>query len=198
MLFNASQRRGVLVLLLLATSLIVIPRQFLHTTPDLFLLLDTVEIPQDSVKREQFAKQYPKITEKKRIIPTKILEINHADSIALVSIKGIGPYYARKIIQYRQQLGGYHSVAQLKELKMKYFELDSFASLFSVDPEAIMKKDLDSLSFKEMVRHPYLEYEDVRLIFEAKRRYQSVSLDVLTEKKVLAVHKLKRLKPYFK
>ncbi|MBQ1754135.1 MAG: helix-hairpin-helix domain-containing protein, partial [Bacteroidales bacterium] len=35
------------------------------------------------------------------------LELNGADSAALVSLRGIGPWYARKILDYRDRLGGF-------------------------------------------------------------------------------------------
>ena len=36
------------------------------------------------------------------------LELNTADSTALVALRGIGPYYARKILAYRDRLGGFY------------------------------------------------------------------------------------------
>ena len=45
-----------------------------------------------------------------------VIELNSADSTALVSIRDIGPYYANKILRYREQLGGFHATRQLKEI----------------------------------------------------------------------------------
>ena len=57
---------------------------------------------------------------------------------------------------------------------------------------------MDSMSFKAILRHPYLEYEDVQLIFNAKRKYGHISIDVLEKQNILAGYKLKKIKPYFK
>lgn len=114
-----------------------------------------------------------------------------------MKVRGIGPFYASRIIRYRERLGGYYSVKQLKELKMKYFNVDSCASLFTVDQSLILKSDLDTMSFKAILKHPYLEYEDVQMIYNAKRKYGHLSYAVLEEHKVLAPHKLKKMKPYF-
>ena len=98
---------------------------------------------------------------------------------------------------YRQRLGGFYAVRQLKELKMNHFNVDSCAGVFTVDPSKIVKYRLDTMSFKAILRHPYLEYEDVQMIFNAKRKYDSLSFQLLEEKKVLPAYKLKKIKPYF-
>ena len=44
------------------------------------------------------------------------LDINRADSLALLDLPGIGPYFAGKVIWYRGKLGGYTCVDQLTEI----------------------------------------------------------------------------------
>ena len=44
------------------------------------------------------------------------VELNTADTATLKKIPGIGSYYARRIVDYRNRLGGFVSVAQLKEM----------------------------------------------------------------------------------
>lgn len=199
MLFNASERKGVLLVLLLATAFIVVPRQFRSKGHDLFLLPIDVEIRNDSVIPLKGGQALP-VHKQKATYTQKIItiELNTADSAALVKVRGIGPYYASKIIRYRERLGGYHRVSQLEELNMKYFHLDSCGAIFKADTSYILKKDLDSLDFKGILRHPYLEYEDVQLIFNAKRKYGHLSYGLLKEKKILLPGTLKKIKPYFK
>ena len=81
---------------------------------------------------------------------------------------------------------------------MKYFNPDSSASLLKVNPALIQKKDFRSLSFKEVLKHPYLEYEEVVLIFQAKKKYGIVTYDTLQKHKVLPIYKLRKIKPYFR
>ena len=46
------------------------------------------------------------------------IDLNRADSTALLGLKGIGPYYAHKILEYRQRLGGYFTtLEQLTEIE---------------------------------------------------------------------------------
>lgn len=193
MLFNASQKKGILLLLGMMICLIVIPRQFLRNEVDWFILTEEVPVETDSLSpftkpTSTYPSQKPKVK----------VELNSADSGLLTTVKGIGPYYASKIIRYRQRLGGYVEVRQLKELKLKYFDVDSLGYQFTVNPKLIVKREMDTMSFKAILRHPYLEYEDVKLIFNAKRKYQTISYSLLEEKKILPAYKLKKIKPYFK
>lgn len=199
MFFSTSERKGVIVLLILITAIIVIPRHIRPESQPLYLLPipissvdDSLFLPKDSVKPPT---TFPSTKSPKLSFP---VDLNTTDSITLVKIKGIGPYYASRIIRYRQRLGGYYAVNQLKELKMTYFNVDSSAHLFRVNPDFIQKSDLDTMSFKAVLRHPYLEYEDVQMIFNAKKKYRHISYDTLEQNKVLARHKLKKIKAYFK
>ena len=86
MIFNSTEREGVLVMLLLITGLIVIPRFVRSGKPAFFLLPEVINIEKDSLRPVSHREISPP------------LELNTADSSALVRIRGIGPYYASKII----------------------------------------------------------------------------------------------------
>lgn len=129
--------------------------------------------------------------------PPRAIELNSADSATLVKIRGIGPYYAMKIIRYREQLGGFYSTKQLKEIKFQYLSIDSLLPRFTVNPTLIRKRELDSLDFKTVLRHPYLEYEDVVLIFNTKRKHGKINYTLLESERILPLFKLKKIKPYF-
>ncbi|MCX6223685.1 MAG: helix-hairpin-helix domain-containing protein [Bacteroidia bacterium] len=95
----------------------------------------------------------------------KILEINSADSIALDELPGIGPAFARRIIKYREKLGGFAYPEQLKEVYgMDSARLAGFIKLISIDTSRIRKMDINKATFKELLAHPYLEYEQVKAI----------------------------------
>jgi len=95
----------------------------------------------------------------------KIIEINSADSITLDLLPGIGPSFARRIIKYRGMLGGFAYPEQLKEV----YGMDSaryygFISQVRIDTSGIRKIDINKATFKELLAHPYLEYEQVKAI----------------------------------
>ncbi len=95
----------------------------------------------------------------------KILEINSADSLALDELPGIGPSFARRIIKYRQMLGGFVSADQLLEVYgMDSARYNGFVRLIRIDTLKVCKLDLNRATFKELLAHPYLEYEQVKAI----------------------------------
>lgn len=200
MIFNSSQRNGVFILLFLIICIIILPGQFLRKSHNFFLLTDSDSWENDSLALlEDSTVSIPTINrphKSGRSVPK--VELNTADSSALDAIRGIGPYYAKRILHYRELLGGYHSIGQLKELRMKYFNVDSSALYFTVDKSLISKRDLDTMEFKSVLRHPYLEYEEVKAIFNAKRQYGRLSYSLLEEKMILPELTLKKIKPYFK
>ena len=95
----------------------------------------------------------------------KLIEINSADSIILDELPGIGPAFARRIIKYREMLGGFAYPEQLKEVYgMDSARLSGFIKLIRVDTSRIRKIDINTATFKELLAHPYLEYDQVKAI----------------------------------
>lgn len=189
MLFYAHEKKGIVVLLVLIAGLVILPRQFLNRELDLFLLpevKDTVELTGTGQKIRAAG------------LTPKQFELNTVDSSTLTMIKGIGPYFAHRIIKYRQQLGGYYSVSQLKELEIKHFDANQFIPLFTTTPGLIARKELNTMAFKEILRHPYLDYDDVKCILEAKNKYGKVSFRLLKDQKILPDDKLEKIKHYFR
>lgn len=98
-----------------------------------------------------------------------IVEINSADTTELTKLYGIGPYYAKKIIVYRDRLGGFYDKSQLLEVfgidSMRYFK---FENQVVVDKGVIKKLNLNTALFNEILKHPYFEYYMVKEIFNLK------------------------------
>lgn len=98
-------------------------------------------------------------------------ELNSTDSLRLVAIPGIGPVYAKRILKYRDILGGYISIEQLKEVYGFSAELyETVKHFFSVDGAAVKKLNLNTDDFKVVNKHPYLSYESTKTIFEWRRK----------------------------
>ncbi|MFA6128421.1 MAG: helix-hairpin-helix domain-containing protein [Bacteroidales bacterium] len=90
------------------------------------------------------------------------IEINSADSVTLLELPGVGPVFAKRILKYRQMLGGFVNLQQLKEVYgMDTVRLNGFIKLISIDTSKIRKLNLNTATFKELLAHPYLEYEQV-------------------------------------
>lgn len=89
--------------------------------------------------------------------PAKKVEINEADSAEFESLPGIGPKLASRIVQYRNSLGGFYTLEQLKEV---YGLKDSF--LQKAEPFLYLRApstqpvNLNSATEASLRSHPYL------------------------------------------
>ena len=100
---------------------------------------------------------------------TMLIELNAADTTALEKINRIGTSLAKRIVEYRQKLGGFYSVEQLLELNgVNEERFSDIAPYLVVDRGKIVKLDLNKSSFKDFTRHPYFEQYIVKAIFEYK------------------------------
>jgi competence protein ComEA len=101
----------------------------------------------------------------------KVIELNAADSLALLSLDGIGPSYATRILKYRKLLGGFYDPVQLKEVYGFSEELYQTVKLqINVDPNLIRKIHLNKDDFKSINKHPYLTYELTKLICNSRQK----------------------------
>jgi len=107
-----------------------------------------------------------------------MVELNSADSATLLSLTGIGPSYAGRIIKYRDRLGGFYMKEQLMEIKgMDSIRFNQFKDQITIDSALIRKLDLNTVAFKDLLKHPYFEYYLVKAIFQKKdeiKRFDSV------------------------
>jgi len=129
---------------------------------------------------------------------TQPIDINRADSADLLPLPGIGPVFAGRIIKYRDLLGGFLSVDQLGEVYGIPLEtVQNIRRLLSIDSLAIRMIRIDSASFRELLRHPYLEYEDVKALVEYRDFKRDIeSSDELRINHILPDSTLRKLDGY--
>jgi DNA uptake protein ComE-like DNA-binding protein len=112
----------------------------------------------------------PLINEKQIILPT-IYGINSADSMQLLEVSGIGPFYAGAIVRYRERLGGFRNLQQLMELyKMDSAKLIKMLPQLCLDSIPIRKLSLNNADFKEILKHPYIDYETTKYIVNKRNK----------------------------
>ncbi|WP_417601795.1 ComEA family DNA-binding protein [Owenweeksia hongkongensis] len=100
-----------------------------------------------------------------------IVEINSADSLKLLSLKGIGPAFSKRILEYRNKLGGFYAKEQLLEVYgMDAERFEKVAPYVNVDESLIKRLDINKATFKELVNHPYLNYEQVKNIVNFREK----------------------------
>jgi len=104
--------------------------------------------------------------------PKTIIEINGADSAHLTQIDGVGPAFAKRIIYYRERLGGFVDKEQLKEVfgmdDLKYNEIKDQVK---VDPSRIHKININTITFDKLRLMPYLSYKQVSAVVEYRKQH---------------------------
>jgi len=147
---------------------------------------DTVRQRHASISSEH--RYQPKINVGETVV------LNTADTTLLKTVPGIGPYFARKIVQYGERLGGYVSVDQLDEIED--FPLDAKIFLVVADP-APRKLNVNKLSLNELKRHPYINFYQARAITDYRRLHGPIhSLQDLRLSKDFPPEAIARLEPY--
>lgn len=90
-----------------------------------------------------------------RFIDIPKVDLNRADSAALEDLPGIGAWYAKRILAYREELGGYSYPEQLLDIyrfdREKYDALADLVYCSPPVPYALWTLPADSLQ-----RHPYI------------------------------------------
>jgi len=130
----------------------------------------------------------------------KLLEINSCDSASFVSLPGIGPVLASRIIKYRHLLGGFASVDQLKDVYGLPVETyDLIKGRLSVDTLAISRININSADYKTLARLPYIEKFEVTSILKYRELKGNISgINELTENKLIGAEKAVKVRPYLK
>lgn len=153
---------------------------------------------QDSIV--QLSDTLLQINRSKQTYPVKLsgdetMDINTADSAQLCRVPGIGPYFARQIIKYRRQLGGYVATEQL--LQIENFPADAIAWLVISDTVGLQRLNVNKLSTRKLMKHPYMGYYRASDIENHKRIYGRVeNIDALRKMPHFTDEDIRRLSPY--
>jgi competence protein ComEA len=111
------------------------------------------------------------VTATKPAANKQLIDLNSVDSTQLVMLKGIGAFYAKTIIKYRNSLGGFVSKEQLLEVwKLDQEKYDSIQDQIIVDNGKIKKININTCKATEL-KHPYLKWSQVNAIVNYRDKH---------------------------
>jgi DNA uptake protein ComE-like DNA-binding protein len=140
---------------------------------------------------EASKKNYPRKT-------SRTIDLNTADTAELQQLRGIGPVLSARIVRYRSLLGGFTDKKQLLEV---YGLPDSvyrrIAPQLSVDTSRIQRLDINTATYGQLVRHPYLDKHQVAAIVRLRERKGAfASLDDLHQIPIIEQETYNKIIPY--
>lgn len=127
------------------------------------------------VSTNQLKQNTEPTNEQGKVSKPALLDLNAADTNALIQLPGIGAYTARKIVDYRERLGGYRSIDQVLEIKSVHIDqFERFSpKLTIVTPFRwldLLHDDMDRLG-----RHPYIGYRFAKLIIAYRNQHPDLT-----------------------
>ena len=128
-----------------------------------------------------------------------LIDINAADSASLTRLYGIGGYYARKIIEYRERVGNFYSVAQLMEIPgIDSVRFGGFARNITADPAAVRYFSLDTAGKYFLARHPYVGAYAARGILLMREKFGAgaCTMENLVKERILSPQMAQKLWHY--
>lgn len=147
---------------------------------------------------DSLSNQFKKVYSNDNNLLADSVELNFADSAKLEHLPGIGPVLAPRIIRYRNLLGGFYSVAQLREvygLSEQHY-LKASPHIY-INGEPFRRFNINFASIEELGMHPYIGFRTARKIIKLKNeRGKYSSVKDLSE--IMTADSITRLSPYLK
>ncbi len=128
------------------------------------------------------------------------IELNAADTFDLQRLKGIGPSFARRILSHRERLGGFLRKDQLLEVwgmdTARYVLVEKY---IKVNGDSIKTINLNQVTFKELLRHPYFSFELTKCIIQYRQKNKKFSvLEELKNIPLVNDSVFRRITPYLR
>ncbi|MGB1646395.1 MAG: ComEA family DNA-binding protein [Crocinitomicaceae bacterium] len=130
--------------------------------------------------------------------PIPLLEINSASKEDLIELNGVGEFYAKQILKYKNELGGFVFIEQLLEVwKMRLETYEKLLPQLIIDTNKIKKINVNTCSLEDLRSHPYLDYYQANSIIKMRMQKDGYNeLQEILESKLINEEEFQRLLPY--
>ena len=157
------------------------------------------KIKQDFAKLYYLTDSSFKVFQPYLLLPSKLpkpqpisIEINSADSMQLLKVKGIGPFYAHKILKYKRETGGFFTLNQLEEafyinantLQEQQQRMAFIKKQLRVNPLKINKFNVNTATQKQLSHHAYITYRQSIKIVSLRKKKRIENWETLLAKKI--------------
>lgn len=156
----------------------------------------SIHIPDGNNIRKSYT--YEVTSEYVRVPEPAEVYINSTNEEELMRFRGIGPGFSKRIITYRNKLGGFHKVEQLKEV---YGLPDStylhIRDRIIINAEGFRKIDINQASEEELAAHPYIGKFMAAYIIRLRQDMKSFrNISDLRQVPLINEEKYRKIVPY--
>ncbi|MEM1214732.1 MAG: helix-hairpin-helix domain-containing protein [Bacteroidota bacterium] len=132
-------------------------------------LLPYIKVPAAEPSANATESSPPKYTPRPVFAGT--IDINQATAEEWQQLRGIGPGYSRRITNFRDKLGGFHSVDQVAETYgLPDSTFQAIRPQLTASPVLQLLR-INHLSVEELAAHPYVRYREARLIVKYRTEH---------------------------
>jgi competence ComEA-like helix-hairpin-helix protein len=137
----------------------------------------TDDKPSEYVKKENEPKRFS----------YSAVDINTGDTTAFISLPGIGSKLAARIVNFRDKLGGFYSIAQVGETYgLRDSTFQKIKQYLKLENTSVEKININTATVDELKAHPYIKYSIANPIV-AYRNEHGLFSKIEDIKKVMAV-----------
>lgn len=99
------------------------------------------------------------------------VNLNLCDTNDIMVVPQFGGKRAKKIVEYREQLGGYHDLKQLSEIYiLRDLKLEFLEKYFTLGETDVKKINVNTADYKTMISHPYFDAYLTKTILNYRKK----------------------------
>lgn len=127
-----------------------------------------------------------------------VVDVNSADTSAFIALPGIGSKLAARIINFREKLGGFYSIEQVREtFGLADSTFQKIRQHLALATTSIKKININTATTDELKKHPYIKWNIANTIIAYRNEHGAFS-NIGDIKKIMTITDdiYKKVAPY--
>ena len=126
------------------------------------------------------------------------IDINTADTTAFISLPGIGNKLASRIVNFRDKLGGFYEVEQVKEtFGLPDSTFQKIKHYLRLESHTVRKININTATIDELKAHPYIKYSIANPIINYRNEHELFSsVEDLKKIMIITDELYRKIEPY--
>ena len=136
--------------------------------------------------------------QRKMIYKKETIDVNTAEAEEWQLLSGIGPTYARLIVEYRTNLGGFLDIEQVRSVYgLPDSTFQKIRPQLTFSPVEIRQLSINTATSNELKKHPFLKWRQAQIIVNYRENHGDFEqVEDLKKIKAFDAAFVEKLKPY--